>query len=124
MELLLFGPAHQRQSAYLDGSLSDSYFTAQESRFLQGAGCDDTQATLAQIVDRARNCVAPSPGANLGQWRDGDLEVLGEPCLPASIAFGSCLHGKLSLRHACQEVHSSDGVVPGSLSRPLLHIAV
>jgi hypothetical protein len=98
MQLLFFRPAYLHQGAYLNGSLSDRYRTAQKRGFLQGARCDDAEAALAHIVNKTGNCAASPLGGYFGQGRNGYLKILREPCLLAPIAFGSCLHAKLSLR--------------------------
>lgn len=99
MELLLLGPAHLHQCADLDGSLANRYFTAQKRRFLKSTRSNDAKAALAHIVDAPRNRAAFGLlGADIWKGGNGHSKVLGEPCLPATIAFGCCPHAKLSLR--------------------------
>jgi hypothetical protein len=99
MKLLPLRPTHLHQGADLDWSLSDSYFTTQDRRFLQGARSDNAQAALAHIVNTPGNRAGPGlSGADIGEGGNGHLKVLGEPGLLASIAFGHCPHGKPSWR--------------------------
>ena len=123
MEFLSLRPAHLHKGADLDWSLSDRDLTPKERLLRQCSRRDHAQAALAHIVNAAGD--RTSLGLfrpNVRQLRNRDSEVLGEPSLPAPIAFGSCLHAGLSLREVQREVHSSDGVVREPLLPVVLQI--
>jgi hypothetical protein len=94
MKLLPLRPAYLHESADLDRRLSNGYFTTQDRRFLQRPGSDHAEASLAHIVNAAGYCTALLPRADVWKRGYGHLKVLGEPGLPAAIAFGKCPHGK------------------------------
>jgi hypothetical protein len=99
MKLLLLRPAHLYQGPDLDGSLSNRDLASKDRGFRQGTGSDDTQAALAHILDSAGDGSSTAfLHIQLRELGDHYPEVLGEPRLVSSIAFGFGFHGNPSSR--------------------------
>jgi hypothetical protein len=113
-QVLLLGPAHQRQSRHGERHIRHSDFAPQESRAGNRMLAQEADASLAHVLDPAKH-------GRLGfvvrlkrkNFMGLDVQDLGKSGMNSAVRFQGAFHGAVIITQTGRKVNWSNGLVHG-----------